>query len=244
MPPGMARNVPESETPPEGIPAVAQAAVRNGLDSDDDETSDPHSNAEQLIPTHNSREFDSDVEGDEEFGMTRISDVPPSLPGIDIGGDIELPSRVPSKISARSGSADYVAPSVPRKNPRRMSQRPSFTSAETRNPDVGNFYDPEPRVLQHKNQVSVDSSRLPFDRSNSKRHSTISTMSSIPTLEDHGQENHPQMADDSPTSVGRVHHHSIRTITDHNPRVDLLGSSAEIVDERRSGSSHRSYENA
>jgi Transient receptor potential (TRP) ion channel len=243
MPPGMARNVPDPETPPEGIPAVAQATVRNGLDSDDDEPPGPHSNAEQLIPAHDGREFESDVEGDdEEFGITRISDVPPSLPGIDIGGDIELPSRIPSKASAQSGSADYVAPSVPRKDPRRMSQRPGFMSIGTRNLGAGDFYDLEPRIPQHRNQVSADSSRLPFDRSDSKRHSTISTRSSVPALEDHSQENQSRMVDDSPTSVGRVHHHSIRTITDLNPRVDLLGSSAEIVDERRRSGS--SYENA
>lgn len=232
MPPGMARNISEPDTPPEGVPAVAQAMVRNGLDSDDDEPSGPQSNAEQLLPAHDRR--DSDVEGDDEdFGTARISDVPPSLPGIDIGGDIELSSRTPLEADARPETINYVAPSIPRKNPRRMSsQRPNSS-----------YYDFEPRLLELENEASRNS-RLPFDRSNSKRHSTISTKSSFRAAEGQGQGNYSRIADDNPTNVGRVHHHSIRTITDHIPGVDLLGSSAEIVDEGPSGSSYRSYGNA
>lgn len=251
MPPGMKRFGPGAESPPEdvpeGIPVATQGEARNGpIDSDDDEPiRRKNGKTEKLIPVHDDSEPGSEVDGDDGiFEMTRISDVPPSLPGLDVGGSIELPSRLPSKASSsRPEDENFVPPSVPRKNPRRASQGVGIPLVETRQRTTIDLYDPDPRAVQHQPQTSTDSARLPFDRSSSRRLSTMSASSSVGVLEDQGDGNQSSIIDDSPTSVGHVNHHSTWTITDHAPGVDLFGSSAEIVNERPSGSSQHSHEN-
>lgn len=250
MPPGMKRPGLGAESPPEdvpeGIPVATQGEARNGpIDSDDDEpVRRKRGKPEELIPVNFDSEPDSEVDATGgNFEMTRISDIPPSLPGIDIGGRIELPSRLPSKASSRREDENYVPPSVPRKNPRRISQGAGVPLAEARQRTTVDLYDPDPRTVQHRPHTSTDPARLPFDSTNSKRHSTISARSSIAGLEDQGQGNQSSIIDDSSTSVGHVSHHSIWTVTDHAPGVDLLGSSAEIVNLRPNGSSQHSHEN-
>ena len=275
MPPGMvARSVPGEETPPEGIP-VATGGIRNGpIDSDDDEpvrtgpSSSRPSKTEAVAPQENENFVSPAASEDEEeyhdedgdFELTRISDVPPMLPGIEIGeGGIELPSRFPSQATTKSRSSQkgkmadisdaplvpglpsrfpLHKPSVPRKSSRRKSQSVDLTQPDS------NF------LRQHRAQASLDSSqtsRLPFDRTNSNnRHSTLSTKSSIAAPEEQAHTQHPSSAlgqfsadlrDDRPTSVGYVNHHNIRTVNpSENP--DFLGASAEVVDGgRHSGSS-------
>jgi len=253
MPPGMsARNGPGEETPPEGIP-VATGGIRNGpIDSESDDdlaharpsrrqraaVQEVHRN---LVSPLGSEDEDNDQDDDEDFEVARISDIPPSLPGIELGEGIELPSRLPSKASSKPARKAKLTdiplvPSVPRKSSRRQSQSVDFT----------------PVVIshQHSSQTSIDSSRLPFERSNSnKRQSTISTKSSTATTEDPSHTRNSSSAlgnfsadvrGDRPTSVGYVHHHNIRTINPlENP--EYLGSSAEVVNERYCGAS--SFEN-
>jgi hypothetical protein len=188
--------------------------------------------------------------------MQRISDVPPTLAGIEItSGGIELPSRFPSKATSKASSRRYKGadvssgpnlpvpsripsskPNVPRKSSRRKSQSVDLTT-----PAAQHLF------LQHTNQESTDSSRLPFDRSDSHhRHSSISASSSVVTPEasGHHSRNHSSalgnlsadFRDDRPTSVGFVNQHSIQTINQtENP--DFLGTSAEVVDGRNSGAS-------
>lgn len=250
MPPGMKRPGLGADSPPEdvpeGIPVATQGEARNGpIDSDDDEpVRRKRGKTGDLIPANDDSEPDSEVDANGgNFEMTRISDIPPSLPGIDIGGNIELPSRLPSKASSsRHGDENYVPPSVPRKNPRRVSQGAGIPLAESRQRPTADLYDPDPRIVRHRPQPSTDFARLPFDRTNSKPHSTISARSSIAGLDDPVQGNQSSIIDDSPTSVGHVHHHSIWTVTDHTPGVDLLGSSAEIVNLRPNDGSQHSHE--
>lgn len=251
MPPGMQRMGaaagPTPEGVPEGIPVATLGEMRSGpIESDDEEpVRKKKAKMEPLIPVRDDGELGSDGEVDtENFEMTRISDIPPSLPGIDIGEGIELPSRFPSKVgSSRDENQKYIFPSVPPKNPRRVSQGTGILQADIRNRAAVDLYDPEPNSVRHKPQDSTDSARLPFDRSNSKRLSTMSARSSINPLEEQVQANQSSTLDDSPTSLGHVHHHSIWTITDHAPGIDLLGSSAEIVNEGPSGSTRHSYDN-
>jgi hypothetical protein len=265
MPPGMKR--PGQESPPEGVP-VTTGGVRNGpIDSDDDSDERPPIHHENALPaaasTHENDSLVSPLQTDDEmsddgdeFEMQRISDVPPTLAGIDIsGGGIELPSRFPSKATSKASSRRYqkpevslgpslpmpsripsLKPDVPRKSSKRQSQSVDLTT-----PGAQHLF------LQHTHQGSTDSSRLPFDRSNSHhRHSTVSASSSIVTPEHSGQHsrNHSSalgnlsadFRDDRPTSVGFVNQHSIQTINQtENP--DFLGTSAEVVDGRNSGSS-------
>jgi hypothetical protein len=252
MPPGMQRNGqgadPSTQGVPEGIPVATLGEMRNGpIDSDDDEPSrNRRSKPEQLIHTRDGSEPGSDIEGDSEnFEMTRISDIPPSLPGIDIGGGIGLPARHPSKGGVfPNDDTRNMAPSLPPKNPRRLSQNIELLQEENESlVNVGDLYDPDPHALQHQLQPSRDSARLPFDRSNSKRLSTMSAKSSIGALDDQAQANQSTIIDDSPTSLGHVSHHSTWTVTNHAPGIDLLGSSAEIVNEGQGSSGRHSYEN-
>lgn len=262
MPPGMARNIPGEESPPEGIP-VATGGVRNGpIDSDDDEPSHAGlsnpgpsnaiaaaaapENANLVSPLASE---DEDSEEDGEFNVTRISDVPPMLPGIEIGeSGIELPSRFPSKATSKGSTrraakmmdaplipdmptrVSSAKPNVPRKSSRRKSQ-----SADMTHPTSG---------FLHKPKSSLDSSRLPFEHStSSNRESTISTKSSIPPPDASGHERDTALRgfpvdfrDDRPTSVGYVNQHSIRTIN-QSEHPEFLGTSAEVVDGRHSGAS-------
>jgi hypothetical protein len=260
MPPGMmARNAPGIETPPEGIP-VATGRIRNGpIDSDDEsEGAGPSSNGpkkpaapaehedENLVSPLGSEDGDSQDEG---FEISRISDIPPLLPGIEIGeSGIELPSRFPSKATSRGSRRANVSdlsdvpsvpnvvsrvpsrkPSVPRKSSRRKSQSADLTSGSG---------------LLHQLQGSLDSSQLPFGRSNSSnRQSTVSTRSSMGVSEDTNTSQHPSalghfsanIRDDRPTSVGFVNHHAIYTVDPSSDNPQFL--SAEVVDGRRSGGS-------
>ncbi|KAG9238349.1 hypothetical protein BJ875DRAFT_437573 [Amylocarpus encephaloides] len=264
MPPGMKR--PGDESPPDGVP-VATGGVRNGpIDSDDE--SDPHqpsSQAENKKPAPEStRESDNLVsplpsdgefsdEGD-EFEMTRISDVPPTLAGIEVpGGGIELPSRFPSKATSKASSRRAtqtgvpLVPHMPSRNPSykpdvpRKSSRRKSQSVDLNPPAAQHLF------IQHKNQGSVDSSRLPFDRTSSQnRHSTISTSSSMITPEASGHSRNHSFAlgdfrDERPTSVGFVNQHSIQTVN-QTENHDFLGASAEVVDGRNSNSGASSME--
>lgn len=266
MPPGMKR--PGEETPPEGVP-VATGGVRNGpIDSDDDSVhagpSRAVAHADAVAEAESAHEDDnlvspleSEDEGsqseDDGFEITRISDIPPSIPGLELPDEgIELPSRFPSKATSKASSrrAKMVdvplvpgaparmpsrKPSVPRKSSRRKSQSVDLTQ-------------PGSQFLhQHRAQGSLDSSRLPFERTNShNRQSTVSTNSSMVTPDTGGHSRNPSsalgkmsadFADDRPTSVGFVHHHSIQTVNQmENP--DYLGASAEVIEGgRHSGAS-------
>jgi len=244
MPPGMikARNGPPEEGVVEGLP-VATEGIRNGpIDSDDESAhirsrsgptnaaaAAPRQEDENLVSPMGSDDEDS---YDEDYRDTRISDVPPVLPGIAISSDgIELPSRFPSKATTRGsyrGPVDDMIPSVPRKSSRRKSQSVDLTQGG----GAGFLH-------SHTPQRSVDSSRLPFERTNSGKLSTVSTKSSTTHLE--GSDLHSPSAlgsmsadlhNDRPSSVGYVHQYNPRTITPSgNPQY--LGSSAEVVDGRR-----------
>jgi hypothetical protein len=232
MPPGMKdRNAAGHESPPEGIPIAAGVARNGPIDSDDEDPVKVPSASYSAAHGQNRdiTEDDSDVEGDdEEFEMARISDVPPTLPGVDIGAGFSLPSRIGSRASAKPGR-HRSGPEVPRKSSRRLSQRKAIGSAEAQQLSMdrassaaggSGLYDPQPF---HRTQNSMGSSRLPFDRSNSKRPSTISTRSSIlPPGSD--------TLSERPTNVGHVHNHSVQTINpEHMQELNLFGSSAEIV---------------
>ncbi|KAF4637043.1 hypothetical protein G7Y89_g1045 [Cudoniella acicularis] len=261
MPPGMKR--PGQESPPEGVP-VATGGIRNGpIDSDtesvrprprsDTGTTAPESAHEDdnLVSPIESGEDDDEDYDDGDFEIHRISDIPPTLPGIELpGGGIELPSRFPSKATSKASSRRAKptdAPLVPGLPTRLPSRKPSVPRKSSRRKSQNaDLAQPSAHLLsQHKAQGSLDSSRLPFERSNShNRQSTISTNSSMVTP-DPGHSRTPSSVlgnfsadfrDDRPTSVGFVNHHSIQTINQiENP--DFLGTSAEVVDGRNSGAS-------
>ena len=73
-------------------------------------------------------ETSSDEEGSSRLRSGHISQFPPSLPTIESGPEIQLPSRITSKASSRPSQSDVGrlkgrVPSVPRKSPRRTSSQ-------------------------------------------------------------------------------------------------------------------------
>ncbi|KAG0651035.1 hypothetical protein D0Z07_2495 [Hyphodiscus hymeniophilus] len=251
--PGMkeGRHGPGVESPPEGIP-VATGGVRHGpIDSDDESVRAGPSNAVDAAEAPEDENLVSPQESDDEesaddFDRTRISDIPPMLPSIEIGeSGIELPSRYPSKATSKTSSRRAVRtanpssipdmptrvlsdkPHVPRKSSRRKSQ-----SVDLTHPSSGFLHNPK---------SSLDSSRMPFERSDtSNRQSTISTRSSIASPDVSGQARITStlrdLADERPTSVGYVNQHSIQTINQAE-HPEFLGTTAEVVDGRHSGAS-------
>ncbi|CAG8954383.1 hypothetical protein HYFRA_00006010 [Hymenoscyphus fraxineus] len=270
MPPKMMKR-PGEESPPEGVP-VAQGVVRNGpIDSDDESIRGTNAGrGENTIPSpesaHENENLvsplgsdDEDSHNEDEYEMHRLSDIPPTLPGMDLpGGGIELPSRFPSKATTRASKRSREEsreqdvpplipglptrvpsrkPSVPRKSSRRKSQ---MSSVDLDMPGA------HPFLQSHRSPGSPEASRLPFQRSPSHhqhQHSMTSTNSSMATPEPSSRQhsrNHSSalgnlsadFLDDRPTSVGFVHHHSIQTINPSRENPDFLGAEAEVVDGR------------
>ena len=259
MPPAMiARGGPGSDSPPEGIP-VAKGGVRNGpIDSDDESIHAGPSTRRESRPAAAAGLDDGNLvsplaseDEESEDENVRISDVPPLLPGIEIGqAGIELPSRFASnataKHSRRGGESQMTdiplestgsrppsrKPTVPRKSSRRKSQ----------NMDLAK---PEPGFhRQHKLQGSQDALDGPYGRAaSSGGQSTISTRSSIAPAGATRPRNTSALGqfsadvrEDRPTSVGYVNQHSIQTVNpSENP--EYLGSSAEVFSGRISDAS-------
>ncbi|KAG9248509.1 integral membrane protein-like protein [Calycina marina] len=249
MPPGMikARNGPAEAGVVEGLP-VATEGVRNGpIDSDDEQENvgSPSRTTKAAAPTRQEDEnlVSPMVSGDEDsdsedYTSARISEIPPILPGIAISSDdIELPGRFPSKTTTRNQRAplagnmvDVPIPEVRGNSSRRKSHSVDMTARTD-------------YLQAHTPQRSVDSSRLPFERTSSGRHSTVSAKSSTSQLEDSNLDPPTALghvgadtSNDRPGSMGYVPQHHIRTVTPvTNPQ--FLGSQAELVDGRHSGAS-------
>ena len=253
MPPAMRAGGGEygDDAAPQGIP-VAMGVLRNGpIESDDEDeaqrkkkktgsrrTRTNQPGGDELLDDDGSpREDDSDVE------VGRLSNLPPILPDIDSGGSIRLPSRIQSKASRHNGDRDAdvpdmadlpPVPQVPRKSskrdsggtPKDHSRNPSFTlsppseaSGRTQNRD---HLEPGP---------SGTSSRLPFTRTGSqKRLSSASSASHTEGSSEFDLRGPPGVQEERRTSYGYVSQGSIRHV---DRGVDLLGSSAEVVDTKK-----------
>jgi Transient receptor potential (TRP) ion channel/ML-like domain len=197
---------------------------------------------------------------DERKAAHRISPIAPSLPAIDAGGDIELPSRVNSRASR--GSRDLQdsssrPPYIPRKSSKRKSSQMSgdFPTARLATVPASPPVSPrKPRTPSHKYLTSSTSGRLPFgirnSPSKSSRYSTgaESTASTINPLGDeenvapsYSHTRHsssalgahaPDIREDRPSSMGYVPQHRA---SDNIRKVDsgspeFEGSSAEFVE--------------
>lgn len=198
----------------------------------------------------------SSIEDDDDMREHRISDIPPSLPGIDTGGGIELPSRVGSKVSSRPPSSRRI-PRVPRKsskrNPAGISPVDASRLATIRPSPPGT---PGAGQTVHRLRPSnVSSSRMPFgsevsstgDKARSLGDESTSssgmprTVAETETTPGNSHARHssdvfgtlaPNIQDERPTSVGYVQQHRA---SDNIHRVrsnqdDHIGSTAEVVD--------------
>lgn len=198
--------------------------------------------------------YSDDVSEDDLVPVQKLSPIAPSLPAIDAGGDIELPSRVNSRASRVSGSVSDGPPRAPYV-PRRSSKRKSgpsaadFPAARLSTVAASPPSSPQkPRGPGHKHLTSTGSSsgRLPFGVRNSLSKSSRysagaeSTASSIGPLGD--EENQvpsftharhsssalgqhaPDIKEDRPSSMGYVPQHRA---SDNIRKVDSGSSGFE-----------------
>ncbi|KAI9830536.1 MAG: hypothetical protein M1819_005494 [Sarea resinae] len=218
--------------------AEAQPQRRHNIDSSDEEE------PEEITRAMSDDEVSS-LTSDEEEEAERTSTIPefpPSLPSIDTGGGIEMPSRVGSKASSQhSRRLRRVPPSIPRKSSRRKSsggdaEAPDFGRLSTIQPSPPS----SPRGLYDAHQPShtlrpstAESDRLPFRSEPSSvsgpRLSTGGSEASSAPLE---QANPParQTSVDRPSSIGYVQHHrtSVHLVSPDEP--SHIGSRAELVE--------------
>lgn len=243
MPPGMdRRNRPGHETPPEGIPIAAIGAVRRDLDDDEPtnvgRAKDQESRADShILPKQGGEASDSsdDEDGEEEFEMTRISDVPPWHSGSGMGKGLEMSGDLSSKagMEANTTATDESIP-VPRKSSKRLSHELQLETGVLRQPAFALSSASTPGQAQHNDDVSRAASQDGNDPSSEEPLISINddSSSALSNLDSHTRH-------DRPTSVGLVQHHPIRVMK-QSSRVDLTGSAAEIVHSRPSDASRRS----
>ncbi|KEY65656.1 hypothetical protein S7711_08730 [Stachybotrys chartarum IBT 7711] len=218
MPPSMmARNGGfGDETPPEGIP-VALKALRNMPIESDDENDAPRTKRSPPSRKDNLLTDDGDPQDSE-------ADEPESPLA-------ERAARSSSRRAqgARVGDSARVdddtgldLPEIPRKSSKRhsayASHSPSIEPADSHDGsgDVGSPSG-RPQLLTI--------SRLPFERSGSLKHS--GSNSSMELTEDYNQ---IELLD-AEERRGTVPHHGINRVDVSHHNIDLLGSSAELVDE-------------
>ncbi|KAI1824456.1 integral membrane protein [Xylaria intraflava] len=234
------------DAPPEGIP-VALGVLRNGpIDSDDDEETPITMKKGHNRNDSAGGELLNDVsepESDEEpdVGVSKVSEDPPLIPDLSIGGSFHVPSRVQSKASRqpsqRTVKSRFVEdaeatgiPEIPRKSSKRNStteQMLKLLSGSEESTSEGW----SGATAEESQPHLTATARLPFDRSNSvERPSTddlshtISAASSIDGV------------DERPASFGRVHQRRISTSEPSQSAV-VLASTAEVVEEgSKSGS--------
>ncbi|KAK3330297.1 hypothetical protein B0H66DRAFT_468502 [Apodospora peruviana] len=233
MPPAMRARGGEfdNEAPPDGIP-VAMGVLRNGpIESDDEEENRQAKRAQPTQATASDAQL-LDVEGEphdddlEDLGLSRPSDQPPAL-NPDTDGDIVVPSGTQSAVpryNLQSAEDEQPGvPSVPRKSSKRTPDHSRHTSVNIMPPS-------QPSSSYGQINLATSStapSRLPFERTASQKRLSGSTedLSQIDLSGPSGS------SEDRPTSYGFVHQGNIDRVD--RDSGDLLGSTAEVIDERR-----------
>lgn len=226
MPPDMVRNGGfGDETPPEGIP-VAMGVLRNGpIDSDDEDDPpvkrpprSPQRRPDDLLTdSGDPRDSEDDEDDDEDVDRSKL---PRGSKHGELLG-LDLP-EIPRKSSKRnSGSVDgrhAAALSAI------SSRSPAPSDRASHDDGLGGS------SKGHRQNPSV-SSALPFERTSSqKRPSSKSSLDFPGDLTD--VELRGRRQDERPASYGRVHQHEINRVDPPQlPPLDLLGSSAELVDD-------------
>lgn len=240
MPPAMMARNNGGESPPEGIP-VAMGVLRNGpIDSDDED--EPQ---QQGSPRHRQGDL-LDDNGDPQ-------NPEPESPVLErpsrtfSNEDVAVP-REPSRAfstkydnkTLRRAVEDDL-PEIPRKSSKRASgnfhdQAPSlhlimpgsslgFDSVSR----DGDSVSQQSRVSSRHRATMSASSRLPFERTASQKR--LSSNSSMDFPGDFADVDLQGRRDERPASFGMVAQHGISRVDPLHREVDLLGSSAELVDE-------------
>ncbi|KAJ3514998.1 hypothetical protein NM208_g15015 [Fusarium decemcellulare] len=243
MPPAMmARN--GGESPPEGIP-VAMGVLRNGpIDSDDDDEPQPRRSPgrhrEGDLLDDNGDPQDSEPE-------SPVLERPRRTFSNDSDGFPREPTKVLSKkkpphIALRQ-AIEEDAPEIPRKSSKRASGHFGGSSDHSRAPSLNiNMpgsslsFDSQMRDADAVSQVSSRhratlsaSSRLPFERTNSQKR--LSSNSSMEFPGEFAQIDLHGGREERPASFGMVSQHGVSRVDPLHRDVDLLGSSAELVED-------------
>jgi hypothetical protein len=203
----------DDEAVPQGIP-VAMGVLRNGpIESDDED------DARQTKPSHST--YVTGVPESEPLGKTgSLEDDSGDLPRfrlMSVGDGIELSPDQPS-----AGYHDYpqaTSPAVPRRSSKRTPDHSRAPSTDVRLSQISGV----PLSL-------TGSSRLPFERTPSQKRLSGSSMGGTDELGQTESHEGPSSRDGRPTTYGFVHQGSISRVDRDS---DLLGSSAEVVDEGR-----------
>ncbi|KAM0343327.1 hypothetical protein ACHAPU_008648 [Fusarium lateritium] len=237
----MARN--GGESPPEGIP-VAMGVLRNGpIDSDDEDEPQPRRSPgrqqQSALLDDNGDPHDSEPE-------SPVLERPRRTFSAGSEGFPRPPSKSLSKTPhiALLEAEDNDAPEIPRKSSKRASGNFGGGSDHSRAPSLSlmnmpgstisfgsQWRDPDAisRTSSHHRATLSASSRLPFERTNSQRR-----LSSNSSMEFPGEFSHADFGpsiDDRPASFGMVSQHGVSRVDPLHRDVDLLGSSAELVED-------------
>ncbi|KAH6648300.1 hypothetical protein BKA67DRAFT_661286 [Truncatella angustata] len=227
----------EEEAPPEGIP-VAMGVIRSGpIESDDEDM--PKIKLEKR-PTRDSVKQDAAEAGTSSSSsapsspeVAKVSANPPLLPDLDAGESFRFPSRIHSTRTTRQSSRRKVKevelelgdiPDVPRKSSKRNQSQERIVETSL------NALQPPLEVTRSLHpDAATTSTRLPFDRTNSQKRLSGSSMgepSSAGMSADSG--------DERPTSIGYVHRRNPSQVDPSSTQdLDLLGSTAEVVGNSR-----------
>lgn len=123
------------------------------------------------VPRPTDADNESDIDSDEDEGpgtarLSQISQLPPSLPIIDTGGGIELPSRIASKASSRPSKASSSrnpqrSPTVPRRSSRRQSSQGQIEFPPKGVPRLSTVVPSPPSSPQRANDTPYGADRFP-----------------------------------------------------------------------------------
>lgn len=231
-------------------------------DDDDEPTREtPRQQDDLLTGESNGQEEESDDEDASGFDA-RVSAAAPILPGFEFGDGFNVPSRIPSKASrqpsqkqkykATMSDTEYEIPDIPRKSSKRHSGQdfapgaaPAFNLVPPSSPPKGQRHahaqaqaqgqgQRRPSPVESARSVATSSRtrRLPFERTNSQKRLSGSSMDVTEELSQVDLNDLPSDREERPTSFGYVPQHNINRVDpDQERQVDLLGTSAELVEE-------------
>lgn len=227
----------DAESPPEGIP-VAMGVLRNGpIDSDDDEVEAKHS------PKHRKGDLlDDNGDPQDSEPESPTVDRRSLVSSIDDESVLQEPSRTFSKHShtvSHHHVTEVDLPDIPRKSSKRHSghiEPSSIPSLSLALPGSNLSFDDRMRGSDTTSQHSgyhratlSASSRLPFERTASQKR--LSSNSSMDFPGEFSQIDLQGSHDERPASFGYVPKQKTTRVDPLHRDVNLLGSSAELVDE-------------
>ncbi|KAI9888431.1 MAG: hypothetical protein M1814_006936 [Vezdaea aestivalis] len=258
MPPAMlaAKSSQEVSTadPAEAIGVATTRDLDLSIPASNTHLPQPHDNGDvspvdnDLPPSH-----DPDISSDEDSEpRPRISNLPPTLPSINTGGDIELPTRNVSNPSSaplpRSGRLGSTPPSVPRKSSKRgTSHSPAGSAVRLAGIDGTPPPTPPQKPTHHLHPSMSSSNHMPFGSDASSVGDVDQNGGSMDSRTSVGEGLTSPRAvpgeEIRPASVGYVSiHHTSDNIHRMNSRdrskVRLEGSQAELVVVDADGEGH------